>query len=208
MKIAIIGAGNAGRTLGLAWARRGHQITFGVRHPADERMQALLHEEGAINVQTVPEAAEVSGAVVLCTPWTAAQQAVRSCGDLSGKILIDCTNPLKKDFSGLDIGFDTSGAEQIAKWAPKAQVFKTLNQIGFNKMDNPVFGSGTPVMFVCGDGSKKFMVINLVKELGFDAVDAGGLSIARLLEPFAMLWIHLALVQGMGREIGFSLLRE
>jgi predicted dinucleotide-binding enzyme len=83
-----------------------------------------------------------------------------------------------------------------------------MNQIGANRMDAPKFTQGTPVMFVCGDGDKKAVVIQLVRELGFDTVDAGGLQIARLLEPYAMLWIHLALVQGLGRDIGFALLRK
>ena len=208
MRIAIIGAGNVGRTLGLAWARRGHDVAFGVRDPAAAQARALLQEQGHISVLTNREAAQASEVVVLCTPWEATQAAIEACRPLAGKALIDCTNPLTPDFSGLALGFHTSGAEQVAQWAPGTQVFKAMNQIGFSRMDNPQFQDGTPVMFVCGDGEKKALVIDLVKELGFDTVDAGGLSIARLLEPYAMLWIHLALVQGLGREIGFALLRQ
>jgi predicted dinucleotide-binding enzyme len=208
MDIAIIGAGNVGRTLGSAWARRSHHVAFGVRDPADERTRALIQGDGDISVLANPEAAQASEVVVLCTPWGATQTAIESCGNLAGKALIDCTNPLQPDFSGLALGYNTSGAEQVAQWAPGTQVFKAMNQIGFNRMDSPRFKDGNPVMFVCGDGDKKSLVMNLVKELGFDTVDAGGLHIARLLEPYAMLWIHLALVQGLGPEIGFALLRE
>jgi 8-hydroxy-5-deazaflavin:NADPH oxidoreductase len=146
--------------------------------------------------------------IVLCTPWGATRAAVESCGDLTGKTLIDCTNPLKADFSGLEVGFATSGAEQIASWAKGAQVFKAMNQIGSNHMDQPTYKTGIPVMFVCGDGDHKSRVMDLVRELGFDTVDAGGLSIARLIEPYAMLWIHLALAQNLSRDIAFALLRE
>ncbi len=208
MKIAIIGAGNVGSTLGLGWARRGHQVVFGVRDTSDPRAQSLLKGKGDIKVAVNLEAAQASEVIVVCTPWNAVREAIESCGDLQGKILIDCTNPLKPDLSGLMLGFDTSAAEQVAKWAKDAQVFKAMNQIGSNRMDNPSFKQGTPVMFVCGDGDKKASVLSLVKELGFDAVDAGELPIARLLEPFAMLWIHLAYGQGLGNEIGFALLRE
>jgi 8-hydroxy-5-deazaflavin:NADPH oxidoreductase len=208
MKIAIIGAGNVGRTLGLAWARCGHQVHFGVCDSSDARAQSLLGHEGDIKVVANSEAAQASDIVVICTPWGATQEAITSCGDLEGKVLIDCTNPLKPDFSGLALGFDTSGAEQVTTWAKGAQVFKTMNQIGFNHMDSPRFTQGTPVMFVCGDGDKKSLVMSLVKALGFDAVDAGDLQMARVLEPYAMLWIHLALVQGLGQDIGFALLRE
>ena len=163
------------------------------------------------------EAARDAEIVVLCTPWPATQAAVAACGDLRGKAVIDATNPLKPDLSGLTVGLDASGAEQVAGWvgssapggAPEAaQVFKAMNQIGFNRMDAPPFKHGTPVMFVCGDGDKKPLVLGLVKELGFDTVDAGPLRIARLLEPYALLWIHLALRQGLGRDFGFAVLRE
>src|SRR6266511_199093 len=205
MKIAIIGAGNVGKTLGLAWARRGHQVSFGVRNPAGTQAQSLRSSASDINVGTNAEAAQRSEVVVICTPWSVTQEAITSCGALAGKVLIDCTNPLQPDFSGLALGFDTSGAEQVAVWAQGAQVFKAMNQIGSNRMDHPQFQGGTPVMFVCGDGDQKPVVMHLVQELGFDTVDAGRLSIARLLEPYAMLWIHLALVQGLGRDIGFAL---
>jgi predicted dinucleotide-binding enzyme len=208
MKIAVIGAGNVGKALGLAWARRGHQVRFGVRNPAETQAQSLRSHVGDISVGTNTEAVQGSEVVVLCTPWSATQEAIASCGTLAGKVLIDCTNPVQPDISGLALGFDTSGAEQVALWAPGAQVFKAMNQIGSNRMDNPQFQAGTPVMFVCGDGDKKPVVMGLVQELGFDTVDAGRLVIARLLEPYAMLWIHLALVQGLGRDIGFALLRE
>lgn len=208
MKIAIIGAGNVGSTLGLGWARRGHQVAFGVRDTSDPRVQSLLKGKGDIKVAVNSEAAQAAEVIVVCTPWNTAREAIESCGDLQGKILIDCTNPLKPDLSGLTPGFDTSAAEQVAKWAKGAQVFKAMNQIGSNQMDSPSFKQGAPVMFVCGDGDKKVSVLSLAKDLGFDAVDAGGLPIARLLEPLAMLWIHLAYGQGLGTDIGFALLRE
>ena len=208
MQLAIIGAGNVGRTLGVAWDRRGHEVIFGVRVPQSAAARALTHIEGSINVATNATAARASDVVVLCTPWDATKAAIEECGDLSGKVVIDCTNPLRPDLSGLAVGLNDSGAEQVAGWAVGAQVFKAMNQIGFGNMDAPKFKQGTPVMFVCGDGDQKPVVLGLVKELGFDAVDAGGLTVARLLEPYGMLWIHLALRQGLGRNFGFALLRE
>jgi 8-hydroxy-5-deazaflavin:NADPH oxidoreductase len=87
-------------------------------------------------------------------------------------------------------------------------VFKAMNQIGSNLMDDPKVPGGQPVMFVAGGAEGKTEVVSLVRELGFDTIDAGDLVIARLLEPFAMLWIHLALRRGFGRDIAFALLRE
>ncbi len=205
MRIAVIGAGNVGSTLGLAWAKRGHDVVFGVRDPRTAKVRG----SPAARVATNPEAAQAADAVVLATPWDATEAAVRSCGDLRGKIVVDCTNPLKPDVSGLALGHTTSGAEQIATWAPGAQVFKAMNQVGFRLMDAPQFPAGVqPVMFVCGDGDRKADVLHLVRELGFDAVDAGPLAVARLLEPYAMLWIHLALKGLVKGDFAFALLRK
>jgi predicted dinucleotide-binding enzyme len=158
-------------------------------------------------VKTNREAAAAAQVIVLATPWQATREAVRTWGDLTGNIVIDCTNPLKSDFTGLEVGHTTSGAEQVASWAGGARVFKAMNQIGSNLMDDPKVPGGQPVMFVAGGAEGKTEVMSLVRELGFDTIDAGDLVIARLLEPFAMLWIHLALRRGFGRDIAFALLR-
>jgi predicted dinucleotide-binding enzyme len=127
--------------------------------------------------------------------------------DLTGKVLIDCTNPLAPDFSALDVGHNTSGAEQVASWAPGARVCKAMNQIGAPMMNHPAL-PGRPVMFVCGDDdAAKGVAGGLVSDLGFETVDAGDLTLARLLEPYALIWIHLALRRGFGTDFAFGLLR-
>jgi predicted dinucleotide-binding enzyme len=200
MKIAIIGAGNVGRALGGAWTD-GHDITYGVRSPDDAKYTDL----GAI--ATNEAAAAASDVVVLCTPWQGTEQAVRSCGDLTGKVLIDCTNPLTPDFTALEIGHTTSGAEQVAAWAPAARVCKAMNQIGAPTMDHPQLPSA-PVMFICGDDDDaKKVTAELVSQLGFETIDAGDLTLARLIEPYALIWIHLALRRGFGTNFAFGLLR-
>jgi 8-hydroxy-5-deazaflavin:NADPH oxidoreductase len=158
-------------------------------------------------VHTNESAAAAADVVALCTPWQATQQAVQSCGALTGKIVIDCTNPLTADFSALETGLTTSGAEQVASWAAGARVCKAMNQIGAPMMDDPQL-PGKPVMFVCGDDDQaKSVTAALVSELGFETVDAGDLTLARLLEPYALLWIHLAVRRGFGTNFAFGLLR-
>lgn len=209
MKIAIIGAGNVGATLGRAWLKRGHEIAFGVRDPNSPKARQLAGELPLARVATNFEVARDSEVVVLATPWNGAEAALRSCGDLNGKIIVDCTNPLKPDVSGLEIGLNTSGAERVAEWARGAQVFKAMNQVGYRLMDSPAFSAGVkPVMFICGDGSKKMTVMQLVGQLGFESVDAGALTVARWLEPYAMLWIHLALTGKVKGDFAFALLRK
>jgi predicted dinucleotide-binding enzyme len=210
MKIGIFGAGNVGGTLGRAWARAGHEVFFGVPRPGDAKTQELLAGVGPkARAGTVAEAAAAGEVIVLATPWPATRDAVRSAGDLAGKVVVDCTNPLKEDFTGLALGFTTSGAEQVAEWAKGAKVYKAFNQTGFNIMGNPAFDGRRAVMFVCGDDdAHKPTVLRLVTDVGFEAIDAGGLAVARLLEPYGMLWIHLALTRGLGRDFAFILHRR
>jgi len=133
---------------------------------------------------------------------------VKSLGDLSGKIVIDCTNPLGMGPNGLELvlGHTTSAGEQVASWAPAAAVFKTLNQIGADSMDKAALFPVRPVMFIAGDDpSKKPVVMSLIAKLGFEPVDAGPLRIARLLEPYGMLWIDQALNRGRGQSFAFAI---
>jgi 8-hydroxy-5-deazaflavin:NADPH oxidoreductase len=96
----------------------------------------------------------------------------------------------------------------VAAWVEGASVFKAFNQVGFNVMADPAFPHGRPLMLVAGDGDAKPRVLDLVSQIGFEAVDAGPLTAARQLEPMALMWIKLALFLGQGRDIAFGLLRR
>ena len=211
MKIAVIGAGNVGGTLGRGWAVKGHDVTFGVPDPGSGKVRDLLASiPSNAAAGTVGDAAHGAEVVVLATPWgEPARDAVAACGDLAGRTVLAVTNPLKPDFSDLEDGYSVSGAERVAEWARGASVFKAFNQTGWNIMADPMLGGRRAVMFACGDDAeRKPVVLRLVEEIGFEAVDAGGLRVARLLEPYAMLWIHLAHGQGVGRDFAFSLVRR
>src|SRR5262245_23088418 len=147
MRIAIIGAGNVGGTLGAAWAKRGHDVFFGVRDPADAKLKELLGRVGAkARAARVGDAVAPAEVVALTVPWPAAQDALRAAGDLVGKILLDCTNPLTPDLSGLTVGHTTSGAEQVAAWAAGARVVKIFNATGYPNMETPEYGEGRSMM--------------------------------------------------------------
>ena len=210
MKIGIIGAGNIGGTLGRAWAAKGHEVVFGVRDPRGPKVQELVKATGGKARAASPAEAAAHGEVVLlATPWAAAQAALRGAGDLTGKILVDATNPLRPDLSGLTLGHTTSAAEEVARWAPGAKVVKAFNTIGAQHIANPRFGTQSASMLICGDDlAAKKTVLLLAESLGFDPVDAGPLRQARLLEPLAMLWISLAYAYGHGADIAFKLLRR
>lgn len=204
MQLAIIGAGNVGGALASGWIRVGHEVTFGVRDPT-------ATQTGPVGARyaTVAEAVRPATVVVLATPWQAVSDALAAAGSLVGKLLIDCTNPLRNGAEGLelDLGYDTSGGERVAALASGAAVFKTLNQTGFANMEHAhEFAPVPPVMYVAGDDdAHKPLVLSLVGELGFQAIDAGPLRIARLLEPMAMLWIHMALNRGEPVSRAFAL---
>ena len=213
MKLAIIGAGNVGGALGLAWAQKaGHDICFGVRDPKADKTQSLLRAIGPkASAATPAEAAASADIIVLSTPWPATEAAIRSMGNLTGKILLDSTNPLAVGPGGigLEIGHGISGGEKVQGWAAGASVFKTLNTTGFGNMANPVFKGVKSVMFVAGDdAANKPEVIDLVGQLEFDVIDAGPLRNARLLEAHAMLWIDFALMRGQGRDWAFAMVRR
>ena len=213
MKLAIVGAGNVGGTLGAAWAQKaGHEIVFGVRDPQAEKTRTLLAKIGAKARAASPaDAAGAADIIVLSTPWPATEAAIRSLGNIKGKLILDTTNPLTRGPDGiaLEIGHSISAGEKVQGWAAGASVFKTLNTTGFGNMANPLFDGVKSVMFVAGDDmANKPKVVNLVGELGFEVIDAGPLRNARLLEAHAMLWIDLALVRGQGRDFAFALLRR
>jgi predicted dinucleotide-binding enzyme len=203
MKIAILGKGNVGSTLGAGWAARGHEVIFGVRDP--NKGSAVANTKAA----SVKEAAQAGEVVVLAVPWNAVPAALRSAGNLNGKILLDATNPLLPDLSGIDAPEGISGGEQVASLVPGVPVVKIFNTTGYPNMANPDYNGQRATMFYCGDELEaKKVAASLAEDLGFEAVDAGPLREARCLEPLALLWIHLALKQGLGVNIAFKLMRR
>jgi 8-hydroxy-5-deazaflavin:NADPH oxidoreductase len=210
MRLAILGTGAVGGTLGRRWAALGHEIRFGSRDPGAARVRRLV--QGIVGTASAAGMAEaVAGAevVVLATPYEAHAAVLRAAGDLAGRIVVDATNPLKPNLAGLLAGHDTSGAEELARLARGARIYKALNQTGWETMADPVFAGGRAVMFVAGDEpAGKATVLGLVAELGFEAVDAGGLAAARTLEPLALLWIRTTIRQAQGRDVAFGLLRR
>lgn len=210
MKIGVIGAGNVGGTLGVRWAQAGHSVILSARDLHSAQMKELLRQAGGAARAAAPqEAVMASDILLLATPFPAAREAIASLGNLADKILVDATNPLLSDLTGLSMGTTISAAEQIAVWARGAKVVKAFNTVGYNIMENPAFPAGRPVMFYCGDdaGAKR-PIAELISGLGFEPADAGPLRQARVLEPMALLWISLALSQGYGRDIAFQLLRR
>lgn len=214
MRIAVIGSGNVGGTLGRRWATLGHTVAFGVRDAsrgADAVKGGDALPEGA-TVTTVAEAIGNADVLLLATPWNAAADALRDAAaarsGLEGVVVIDATNPLGPQFR-LDVGADgASGAERLQALVPRARVVKAFNSTGYNNMADPMYGGSPSAMFYAGDDAgARATVHTLVAQLGFEAIDAGALRRSRELESLAALWIGLAF-GGMGRDFAFSVVRR
>jgi predicted dinucleotide-binding enzyme len=210
MNIGIIGSGHMGSGLGRIWARKGHFVTFSYSR-SNEKISTIASSVPNAKPGTPAEAAACSDVVLLAVPWSSVADALGQAGSLKGKVVIDCTNPLKPDMSGLALGQTTSAAEEIAKMGPGARVVKAFNT-AFAQVyqeDNRLFGSRMVSMFYCGDDADaKAVAAKLIQDVGFEPIDSGPLASARYLEPLAMLLITLGYDLGMGTNIAMNLIRR
>jgi NADPH-dependent F420 reductase len=207
MNIGIVGTGRVASSLGKAWAAAGHHVMFGSRSPDKAAAAARAAgggESGNAEGGTYAQAFGFGDVILLAVPYASVGEILDSQKDLSGKVLVDPTNPMGPE--GLTLGHTTSAAEQIAARAPQARVVKALNTIGADSMAG-LHGT-KDTAFIAGDDEEALeMVARLVRDLGFSAIVAGPLRIARYLEPLGALWVQLAYRQGLGPAIGFRLER-
>ncbi|MBQ0958195.1 NADPH-dependent F420 reductase [Ideonella sp. 4Y11] len=204
MTISILGAGNVGMALARALLRAGQPVTLGVPEPARyaDAVAALGPQARLTGSAAAIDSAEL---VILAVPYSAALAIAAERADWQGRVLVDATNPLSPGLAGLSLGTTTSGAEQIAERARGARVVKAFNTTGAENMADSHFPAGQPMMPVAGDdAAARQQVLALATLIGFDAIDMGPLSAARYLEPLAMVWIHLAFKQGLGRQFAFA----
>lgn len=199
MKIAVLGFGNVGAQLGKLWAKKGHEVTAGLREGSKDRQKA---SDAGVAVATPTEAVKGADVVVIALPWQAVESAVQGL-ELEGKVVIDAVNPLNADLSVLtpDAG---SAAQAVAQWAKRARVVKAFNTIGAALMGDSAFD-----MMYCGDDAEaKEIVRKLIADTGMKPVDVGPLSNARYLENVAGLWIDLAVKGRIKGAFGFNLVRK
>ncbi len=190
--IAIIGTGNVGAALGPEFAEQGHTIVYGSRDPSSDNVKALVARTGDGTTATMPaNAVRDADIVVLAVPGMLVAEITQGLGDLSGKIIIDPTNPLKRTDSGLVHGVTTSNAEIIQEVAAGAYVVKAFNALNWRTMVDPD-SSGGPVSIPLAGNSDdaKATVALLVEGMGLEAIDVGNVENARWVEGMLMLWIN------------------
>lgn len=209
MKIAIVGSGHIGGGLGRAWAKKDHAVIFAARDVQEPELAALCKSIGA-RAETVGNAAREADVFVIAAPYAALDDVLAAAGDLAGKVVVDCTNAVKRVDDGmtLEYGHTTSAAEQLQKRLPAARVFKSFNAQGAENLANPVYGGVPASNFFCGDDAEARRIVKqLVEDVGFEAIDAGPLKNARLLEPLMLLWMATSRAVGT-RDIAFKVLQR
>jgi NADPH-dependent F420 reductase len=196
--VAVLGAGKVGQALATRLVAAGIDVRFGARDPAAVSVGGDL---AAASVTTPQEAASTADCVLLAVPAAAAIAAARSAGDLAGRIVVDCTNPLRWDRGPVwTPPSEGSVTAALAAALPDVAVVKGFNHFGAEIQRDPSLAGGpADAFFASDDEAAKASVMELATRMGFRAHDAGPLRNAAVLENLAVLWIHLA-GAGAGRE--------
>lgn len=194
MKITIIGAGNIGKTLGEKWIQAGHQITYGVRNPADPKHAGL-------NTAPIKESLTQAEVILLALPGTAVEEFANQFGaDLNGKIIIDSTNnPRNSVVNNLAV---------LQSTAPGARIVHAFRTLGWENFANPQLGGQQIDLFFAGDPSARTITEQLIQEVGLHPVYFGGYDAIPAIDGMMRAWFALAFGQGKGRRVAFKLLTD
>ncbi|MEI4488886.1 NAD(P)-binding domain-containing protein [Frigidibacter sp. MR17.14] len=211
MRIAVLGSGRMGGTLGGLWADLGHEVTFAYsRSPARLARRAAAHGARAASVA---EAVAGADAVLLAVHWSRIDDVLAQAGTLDGKLVLNCCVPLDDRDETLVLGTVTSGAETLARLRPGARWVSCFNTTPSEVLP-VVFATrdrtgSRPQVLTCADDSKaEALAQPLVRELGFEPVSAGSLRAARFIEPFAMVTAILAYERPGGPELTYRFERH
>jgi predicted dinucleotide-binding enzyme len=207
MRIGVLGSGLMGGRLGTIFARAGHEVVFTyARKP--EKLKRLASESGhGARAGTPAEAAEDAEVLLLAVHWSRIDDVLEKAGDLAGRVVLSCSLPMNADDSALLVAHTSSGAEMLAKKIPRARVVSAFNTVPSEVLSG-VFESRRrtprPSLVYCGDDRKaKEAAAALIRDAGFEPLDAGPLRSARFTEPFALLVAHLAYEGDGGPELAY-----
>src|SRR5213596_170571 len=207
MRIGILGSGLMGGKLGTIWARAGHDVVFSYSH-SEKKLEKLAREAGgSARAGTPAEAAKDADALLLAVHWSRVNDVVKKAGSLSGKVIVTCSLPMNAGDTGLVVGLKSSGAQELKKKIPKARIVSAFNtvpsEVFFSVFENRNRGD-RPSLVYCGDDKKaKGVAVQLIRDVGFEPVDAGPLRIARYTEPYTLLIAQLAYEQPGGSRLAY-----
>jgi len=211
MRIGILGSGLMGGKLGTLFARAGHQVVFSYAR-SEEKLKRLARKAGAkASAGTPGEAAQEADALLLAVHWSRVDDVLAQAGDLAGKLVLTCSLPMNADDSALVIGHTSSGAEELARKISGARVVAAFNTIPSEVLFD-VYAARRkavrPSLAYCGDDRRgKTTAARLIRDVGFEPVDAGPLWIARYTEPFGLLVAQLAYERKGGPRIAYTFQR-
>lgn len=209
MKVTVIGYGNTGAAFVKQLQAAGHTVRVTGRDAA--KAAALASQYPGTQGVAAGQATQDADVIVLATPYAAAVDALRSAGDVAGKVVIDITNPLTDDYMGLTLGHTTSAAEEISRAVPGIELVKGFNTLFAQVLaDGADLGAGRKAtVFVASDSERgKQTARALAESMGFEVMDAGGLRNARYLEPLAGLNIYLGYGAGLGTSMAPTWIRK
>src|ERR1051325_3214146 len=214
MRIGILGSGLMGGKLGTIWARAGHEVVFSYAR-SEQKLKKLARDANATARAGTPrESAQPADALLRALHWSRVDDVLQQAGDLSGKVIVTCSLPMNADDTDLVIAHTSSGAEELAQKLRKARVvaaFGTVPSEGLFGVFAARRKASKPSLGYCGgDASGKKIAAQLIRDVGFDPVDAGPLRIARYTEPFTLLIARLACEgeEGPERAYRFERLRR
>src|SRR6266496_2506553 len=196
-----------GGKLGTIFARSGHEVVFSYSH-SKAKLERLARDAGAeARAGSPAEAARDADALLLAVHWSRVDDVLKKAGDLSGKIMVSCSMPMNADDTDLVITHTSSGAEELAKKIPKARIVSAFGTVPSEVLFD-VFerrrNATKPSLVYCGDEPKsKKTAAELIRDVGFDPVDAGPLRVARYTEPFTLLIARLAYEGKGGPELAY-----
>ena len=207
MRVGILGSGLMGGKLGTLFARAGHEVVFSYSHSREKLKKLARDAGGKARSGTPAEAAQDANALLLAVHWSRIDDVLHQAGDLSGKTVISCSLPMNADDTDLVIAHTSSGAEELAKKVPTARVVSAFGTVPSEVLFD-VFEARRratrPSLVYCGDDAKsKAIAAQLIRDVGFDPVDAGPLRIARYTEPFTLLIARLAYEGDEGPELAY-----
>jgi predicted dinucleotide-binding enzyme len=194
-----------GSKLGTIFSRAGHEVVFSYSR-SRKKLEGLARDaQGSARAGTPREAAKDADAILLAVNWSRLDDVLRQAGDLSGRVIVTCSLPLNPDNSEFVIAHTSSGAEELARRAPGARVVAAWNTVPSEVLFN-VFAARNkaplPSLLYCGDDAgAKEVTAGLIRDVGYEPVDAGTLRMARHLEPFAMVVAQLAYGGEWGPEL-------
>ncbi len=213
MKIAVIGSGEVGQALARGLVEEGHSVMIGTRDTSKKDLKwTKNHDKEKLQVGSFAQAADFGEMAILAVAWHATENVLAIVRpELSGKIVIDVTNPLlfsEDEAPQLAIGHNMSAGEMVQQTLTDSHVVKTLNTVSYRHMVRPEFKGGTPTMFMCGNNtSAKTHVKELLTSLGWkDIQDIGTIEKSRLLEPLCLLWVEYGVVNDTW-DHAFSVIR-